>query len=185
MKHENYVSPYADSPDYWWGHHNGMLIKDHLPLIYGKVADIGCNHGALSRKVAELESVRMVTGYDISEAALTVARQYPNPLITYRHLDFRMTKPIGYNNFMYAFHFLEHIERLWLRQTIDNMLNCIYPGGHLLVSVPYKDAYPSEYHESEFDERDLEMLLGAKAWRDERTDAHGNKHNCVVSLVKI
>lgn len=178
---EDYISPNQD-PEYWRKHINGMLLEQYSDDISGWVLNVGCNHGAESILIAENPRVEMVTAIDINAQAIAIAK-HRRKKIDFRVMDICSLALLPIYNTIICFHTLEHV--LDIEKTAKNIT--FLAKGSLIVSVPYKDAYASEYHVREFTTASLEKLfkpafLTKEVYRDRRIDGHGNKHDCITYI---
>jgi SAM-dependent methyltransferase len=54
-------------------------IADEIPVDRGRLLDVGCGPGALTRRIAERRSELAVIGLDVSEGMIRQATRGPNP----------------------------------------------------------------------------------------------------------
>lgn len=190
---EDYVSPNPD-PEYWRRHINGMILDDYKGLIGGQVVEVGCNHGALAAVMAGYPTVDHVFGIDVSPKALSAAsilrgNQPPHiqEKLSFHLEDFsKPLREIYWADVVVAFHVLEHISTQDIPGFVHNLWGIM---GHsncvLIVSVPFMNAYPSDYHHQQFTIQSITETLSPRfrpnlVLRDQRTDGHGNSHDCLT-----
>lgn len=121
-----------------------------LPDIRNKdILDIGCGYGYNCLHFAENEAAH-VTGIDISERMLEIARQKSaHPMITYLRMDMaelgslKKTYDLVYSSL--AFHYAEDFHAL-----IHNIYKLLKPGGILLFSQEHPLVTASDHGKNHY-----------------------------------
>jgi len=135
--------------NYWEHHSTNIIIAKYADALTGHVADAGCNNGIAVAMLSLLTRVESVTGLDISEHALDMARS----MLEY-HPKCKADK-IGYVQcnladmpcFCFQFdsvlclHTLEHIYPDDMAAVVSGLHRILKPGGRLVFSVPCRDAF--------------------------------------------
>ena len=122
------------------------LIDDELDRIRarypalrtGPALDFGCGVGRLSQALAG--HFRQVTGIDISEEMLVLARRYntQGDRVRYEHNphpDLRLL-PDGVFDFVYSLITLQHMEPVYARRYIAEFVRVAAPGGVVFFQLP-------------------------------------------------
>lgn len=162
------VSPHAGMSDETLEHHL-KRYRFAFPYVQGKtVLSVACGNGYGEHLMATEGGAQSVVGFDISEEAITFARdQYMAPNLSYqlsdgKHLDV----PTHSQDVVISFETIEHIEEdgAFLRE-LDRVLK---PEGVLLISTPnrakslknYFSKKPTNpYHVREYLKDEFEQLL--------------------------
>lgn len=110
-------------------------------LLNGKVLDIACGNGTLSKYYTG-----DYVGVDISDVAISNARSVRRKNARFFQADFTKANFSIKEKFdcVYIGEFLEHIEND--KTVFDNLLRVISPYGRIVVSVPNGDRIPDESH---------------------------------------
>jgi cyclopropane fatty-acyl-phospholipid synthase-like methyltransferase len=115
---------------------------DALPRqVVGRVLEIGCGEGLFTSAVAA--RAEEVLGLDISQAALSRARQRCSPMghVKFRRVDVtRDPLPVDFDVLIAAevLYYLGHGSQY--RSTCGKLVSCLAQGGHLIVVNPSSDA---------------------------------------------
>lgn len=122
-----------------------LLTKFSQLTPEGRICDLGCGPGHLARFLSELGLD--VLGVDVSQAMIQVARRL-NPGLVFEQGDMlRLQFPDASFAGIAAFYSLIHIERLRLRQVLEELFRVLAPGGRLLSSfhVGEGEVHPEEF----------------------------------------
>lgn len=107
------------------------------PYLRGRVLEVGCGVGSFSSLIAAHERVTSLLSIDISEAALRHCRTH----VACDKIAFRQANLFEVNDCfdtVICMHVLEHIEDDFA--ALAHMLDCLAPGGTLLLIVPAHQA---------------------------------------------
>lgn len=155
------VSP---SPMGKWEHHpNRSILDAHASSIYGRVIDLGCNHGASTWWLTENPAVQEIVGVDINAEALAMAAKtfesvkLPHQFIKQDLTQGKAIEPAG--DSLVSFHTLEHIFPEDVPPFLDAAYRSLKPGGHFVISIPYDHAYPDPCHVAFYTEKSLMRTL--------------------------
>ena len=169
--------------DYWRKHLNGLIIEQYWSYLFGEVADFGCGQGFISAILIEQPKVKKVVGYDIEDNFIK-----PPKGVTFEVQDLRQVGRQKKFDAAISFHALEHISSPI--DAVKRMYSLLKKNSHLVVSVPFENAYYNETHVNIFNVKSLQTLLEkagfetVECYRDEREDGYGTIHNCVTGLFK-
>lgn len=115
-----------------WNHnvHYHRLVPAAVPPPYGRVLDVGCGEGLLSRRLAPFAT--HVTGVDVSPAMIDEARrQAPADLaLDYRVADVLVDPPAGVFDLVTSVAVLHHLA---LEPGLVALRERVAPGGTLVV----------------------------------------------------
>jgi O-antigen biosynthesis protein len=132
------------------------------PLCVDKVVlDAGCGTGYGTAYLAE--SARRVVGVDVSDEALSYAREhYARPNVEFLPADLQeLGFPSQTFDAVVAFEAVEHLERP--EAFVDHAARVLKPDGVFVVSTPHvavtNRSPKNPYHRIEFSRRDFEALL--------------------------
>lgn len=111
-------------------------LESMLPGLKGKrVLDLGCGFGWHCQYAVE-QGAKTVTGVDLSEKMLTVAKEKTDNKINYIHLPI---EDISFDEGSFdivisslAFHYIESFE-----QIVESVSGCLVRGGELVFSVEH------------------------------------------------
>jgi ubiquinone/menaquinone biosynthesis C-methylase UbiE len=169
---ENYVTR-DPHPSAWRCHANARILQEYGQHLIGDGVDLGCNHGSCTMLIHESsrfpDVLGHVTGVDLNEQALDVARQTCRELNLEHRYSFvqadlrelhRHWQPASLD-FAVSFHVLEHIFRDDLHVVLEQVRRVLKPGGVFIVGTPYDRAYPDPCHVSFFKEADMQELVTA------------------------
>ncbi len=128
--------------------------------VYGRVLDIGCGHGYLTRRLAGNEKVTEIIGLDkINDFRST------NEKIHYQSQDLAkdQTLPSGFD-VVVSSEFIEHITEEEYRRLLSRIVMALKPDGLYIGSTPhnptpYKTFSGSRFHLREYSRKDLEAVL--------------------------
>jgi len=166
---ESYITSQQSPLGFWEKHANRHILNSYRQHIFGRVFDFGCNHGASTYWLKENSQVTEIIGYDLNEAALSLARilfsevPLPNSFLSRDLADGSLLDLKA--DTIISFHTLEHI----YPQDIKNFLKCAYhalnEGGHFVISIPYDHAYSDPCHVSFFTESGLIQVMEASGFK--------------------
>ncbi len=95
-----------------------------------QILEVGCGTGWLA---AELAAYGRVTGLDLSDAAIAVARErYPE--VEFRAFDASAAPLPGGNDLVVASEVLEHVEQQ--AAFVERLVDAVAPGGFVLLTTP-------------------------------------------------
>ncbi len=134
-----------------------------VPRARGRVLDIGCGRGYLTRRVAENPAVKEVVGIDKIDEFVS---QHPKIKYISEDLPPRGDFPGKFDTIV-ASEFVEHISEKAHREILAKVARALAPGtsgGIYLGSTPhnptnFKTFSGSRWHVREYNERDLENVL--------------------------
>ncbi len=111
-------------------------IQKYCPLENQKVLDVGCGGGILSESLARAHAI--VTGIDMSEAAIAVARQHAEKeklTIDYQQqtIEAFSEKHPQHFDMITCMELLEHVPDPF--SLIKACVRCLKPGGHIFFST--------------------------------------------------
>ncbi len=128
-------------PDAEPSHMHRHFVPKILHLLEGRgrplrILDVGCGNGALAGQLHELG--HDVTGIDLSEEGITVARKaWPGVRFELMAADARMLQTLGCEPFDVIVS-TEVIEHLYApRPFISGCWDGLKPGGRLILTTPY------------------------------------------------
>lgn len=142
------IAKFSAGAAHWWDPHGEFktlheinplrldYINQRAPLVGKKVIDIGCGGGILSESIAKAGA--NVTGIDMSEAALNVARlhQYESGVDVEYILtpaeDIAVTRPHSYD-IVTCLEMLEHVPDP--ASIVKACAALVKPGGHVFFST--------------------------------------------------
>lgn len=161
---ENYITRDPNVEE-WENHLNSLILSQYADLLYGKVADFGCNHGAVTIIASRNEKINKLIGFDINYESLTVANELKKhhncKKIRYHHSNLTNLSevPSSYFDSAYSFHTLEHI----LPSDYDNVFSewkrVLKSGANFIISIPYENSYDDPTHMAYFNEHSLKELF--------------------------
>lgn len=195
---ENYISPHNLA--FWERHINHLVLKDYEAILFGSVADFGCNHGACTVLAARNPNIHTITGIDLNTNAIQVANlnlieNKEDPLVI-KKISFKEenlhTLKFNDNSFdnAFSFHTLEHIYPNDLEKVLCEIKRVLKPDGNFIITVPYEHAYNDLSHVSYFNIKSISnIFLEAgytiiKCYRDQRIDKNNEKHDCLNLICK-
>lgn len=113
------------------------IIKKFIPKeITLKVLDFGCGKGAMLSEVLKINPLLQVTGVDVSDEALKVAK---NKLKKCQFMQIKDGERIpfksGFFDFIIASDVLEHVYDT--EKTFSELKRILKKGGNILITVPY------------------------------------------------
>lgn len=166
---ESYVTFQPNPFGFWEGHANRYILDAYSSYIKGHVFDFGCNHAASTYWLKENPKVSSITGFDLNEEALTLARQLfstmtlPSSFCCRNLTDGTLLDTNA--DTIISLHTLEHI----YPQDIPNFLNCAYQalksGGYFIISIPYDHAYLDPCHVGFYTEQSLIQIMSAAGFK--------------------
>lgn len=142
------IAKFSASAAHWWEtegefktlHEMNPLrlayINDRAPLAGKTVIDIGCGGGILTESMAKLNAI--VTGIDMSEAALDVAKLHKIESgvdVEYMHItaEDMAAKRSGQYDVVTCLEMLEHVPNP--ESVIQACATLVKPGGHVFFST--------------------------------------------------
>lgn len=166
-KKESYISNHTD-PLLWRKHANYYILYHYKHFIKGEVADLGCNHCALSILLHDFNPYKIYC-FDVNLNALQIGCQTAASMGLANDMVFIQTnlvniQALGENinnkfDFVLSMHTLEHIYPHDAQTVAKEMFNIIKPGGFLVISIPYENSYPDPAHVAFYNERSLSSLM--------------------------
>ncbi len=186
---ENYLTP-NPRPDQWRGHINSMVLTQFRSCLRGVVVDLGCNHGAMTHLTAEHSGVERVVGIDLNRSALQLGLRSVSKQPTVAPVSFVQSNLLKISlsdasvDAVVSFHTLEHLYPSDLSFAVAEIGRILKPGGHVILGIPYEDAYytPGQ-HVSFFNETNLTDLFTSSGFkvvacfRDQR-----NHEDCLTAV---
>jgi SAM-dependent methyltransferase len=166
---ENYLT-FCPSPfGFWENHANRRILDSYSSKIKGVVMDIGCNHGASTYWLKDLPEVDEIIGIDINSESLRVAEAtFKGVELPHRFIPWDLCRseslPFVADTIV-SFHTLEHIYPADIPTFLANLNDALVPGGHLILSIPYENAYMDPCHVSLFNERTLAVVMEAAGFK--------------------
>ena len=132
-----------------------------LPKVFGRVLDLGCGHGYLTKRVAQSEAVKEVVGVDKTTKFLA-----KHPKITYltRDLTKNLDVPGNFDVIMCT-EFIEHISGNQLKNLFREVAKFLKQDGIFIGSTPinpsrHYDVFSgSRFHVKEYRIGELRDLL--------------------------
>lgn len=177
--------------EYWRLHINGLILDRYEAFLFGIVLDLACGDGCMTELIAEREGVTRVIGVDNDLAKVEAARKrIDDKKGNILHSDITTFEFEGLANTIVSFHTLEHIEPDWVVATVERFWLNLRPGGVVIVSVPYRNAYANADHKSSFEVGDVSLLFDfvgfeeLECYRDQTVDGYGNQHDCITGLFR-
>ena len=136
----------------WAGH----LVKDR------RVLDAGCGVGYGSTMLSDA-GAREVTGVDVAESVLEVARQGAPQNVRFEVADVA-SLPYAADSFeaVVCFEVIEHVDDR--NRVLDELRRVLAPDGLLIISSPNRDRYVpgNPHHRHEYTPRELREALEAR-----------------------
>lgn len=128
--------------------------------VSGRVLDLGCGHGFLTKRLAARADVREVVGLDKINQF-----KFPSEKITFQAQDLskNISLPRGFDVIVSS-EFIEHITENEYRRLLREIVESLEENGRYLGSTPrnptpYKVFSGSRFHVREYNEKDLRELL--------------------------
>jgi len=131
-----------------------------VPRTYGRVLDVGCGRGYLTRRIAQNSRVEAVVGIDKIKDFGS-----PHPKITYVSEDLPPAGDFpGKFDVVVASEFVEHIAEEDHKKIVAKAARALKPGGIYIGSTPhnptnFKTFSGSRFHIREYNEKDLKNIL--------------------------
>ena len=194
---ENYVTPHSYT-DWWREHLNFQVIHSTISAMGNSVADFGCNHGVCSILMCEYGVE--VTGFDRNREALKEAERIKAECtegvrdnLYFKHSEFDKKIDCEDNYFTGAY-MIDAFEHLYPEDRgifFSEVIRVMKNHGKFCVVVPYEHAYDNgDQHIDFFNESKLNDVFKDKfkvnsISRDQRVDAHGEKHNRINAIFEV
>jgi SAM-dependent methyltransferase len=160
---ESYVAVEPSPFGFWEGHANRHILDAYRGYIRGRVLDIGCNHGASTFWLQENPEVDHITGIDLNEEALVLARSLfasvPVPSSFLRADITQQALEGGSADTIVSFHTLEHIYATDAPAFMKSAFDALASNGYLVISIPYDRAYMDPCHVCFYTEKSLSRLM--------------------------
>ena len=138
-------------------HTNKVRFAAVAKLCRGKVIELGCGPGHLTKKISDRNLD--VVGVDISSEKIRQARE-SYPQIRFIDSDIcDLTMPLGSFNTVILAEVLEHVSEETGAEILNKARQLMKPGGRIIVSVPNESHIPHPNHVREFGRRDLKRML--------------------------
>lgn len=181
---ENYIT--ANPHVTWWEQHlNSRVIIEASPILSGRIADFGCNHGACTILMAQ--NAERVIGIDRNKKALMIANilKRQQSFDVQQKLQFvcaRLTELPFANSSLDGGFIIDVVEHLYDTDIItffSELKRVIKRGSKVQVVTPFEHAYDDGFqHVSFFNISSLTQLMSdfgmkiLKIERDRRPDFH-------------
>lgn len=143
-------SPFSDGTDFT------KRSRAVLPLVYGKVLDLGCGYGYLTKLMADKKETKKIIAIDKIKNF-----RCPHPKIEFISADITQLKKIkGKFDVVVASEFIEHISEPDFKNLLLIIKNSLLPGGFFIGTTP-DGIIPSNwpFHIREYSRKELEFLL--------------------------
>jgi SAM-dependent methyltransferase len=165
-KKEKYVYDFSDE---WNRNHNKTKIIEQYKKYLGEnIAELGSNSGYHCFIMGEFNKTKNIIGFDINYEAIkfgdTVIRKKFSKNIE-KKVSFKQS---NLNNIIsddeifdtiISFHTLEHIYPNELNKVVLEKYRILKKNGYLIISLPYKKAFPDPKHVNFFDVPSLKNLF--------------------------
>ncbi len=115
-----------------WEHEiTKQYLKDGMSIL-----EVGCAHGAFLDRISELYKLKECTGLELNQTALKASDKWKivNQLIQ----DYEKNNKEKFD-LVCSYQVLEHVSDVF--QFITSKLNCLKPGGKLIISVPNNESF--------------------------------------------
>ena len=148
---------------YWsWGYRYLGRIRIVLDLLHDleftSLLDVGCGDGRFLREISMVYGDRQLAGVDISDNAISLARQL-NPQLHFEKRDILTTPLDSRWDAINLAEVLEHLPPDDLPEFIAMLSTLLNPAGHLIITVPHKNEKLVEKHYQHFTQESLRSLL--------------------------
>jgi ubiquinone/menaquinone biosynthesis C-methylase UbiE len=199
---ENYISQHVDIS--WWERHiNNIVLIQYQSIIYGRVADFGCNHGACTILAARNPRITEIIGFDLNKKAINTAFRLlwssNESEEVKKKVRFKITHlsdikcPDNYFDSAYMFHVLEHIYPQDRSKIFSEIRRVMKREARLIITTPFEHAYNDEHqHAAFFNVESLVRLMKelgfhvVECYRDQRIDDHTpNGHDCLNIVCRV
>ncbi len=139
-----------------------LALLRSLGLRRPKILDLGCGTGWFTEKLAGLGEV---IGIDLSDEALSIARERVPRVTFLAGSMFEMPLPAGHFDAIVSQHVIAHVKNQ--EAFVDRVADLLKPNGHLIVTTANKfvmerldwDPQPREHIEQWLTMRGLKRLL--------------------------
>lgn len=131
-----------------------------VPRAHGRVLDVGCGRGYLTRRIAENPAVTAVVGVDKIKNF-----DNPHPKITYLSEDLPPAGDFpGKFDVAVASEFVEHVTEEDHKKILAKIARALKPDGAYIGSTPhnptsFKTFSGSRFHVREYNKKDLMSIL--------------------------
>lgn len=194
MKYSKELYLNLDSdPSKWKEHVNVKTLEEFSDIITGNVLDVGCHHGATTYWLKDF-NVTSITGIDVNEAALELARDnFKDVAISNKFISMDLTEKSLNKKFdtIVSFHTLEHIYLEDTDKFLTNVYKMLKVGGHFIIGLPYENAYDNtdsveQYHVSHYNETSLNSVMEKNQFTTIKTfkDDRWTEKNILTGIYK-
>lgn len=162
---------------HWKNHHELESFK-RFPEMYGGILDFGCGTGHLTIELNE--AGYLVDGYDPLESAIRVARHVAQS--STENCVFHQTLPRFTFDCVWLSHVVEHIEDP--TELFKEVKWCLEREGHVLISVPLRDAFPDPDHKHRW-ENEAEFVAYLSKWLKVIRSEEHTESGCLRALCQF
>jgi SAM-dependent methyltransferase len=137
-----------------WDYMQGYMAVI-LPQTRGRVLDLGCGHGYITREIAERVEVTQVVGID-----KILDFRCPHSKVTYRTQDLVVSPrlPDGFD-IIVATDFIEHIPEAALLTLLPSVRDALRDGGIFIGSTPANHTQAATYSGSPYHVREYQPAV--------------------------
>ena len=124
---------FAESPPEWNERDLERILSFCSGTVKGSVLDAGCGDGFFANQLASLSEVKNITGVDISEKPLDIARKrFPNNQFLQGSLNEISFEDESFDSIVMT-EVIEHL--VDIDGTLENLAKFLRPGGSLLITT--------------------------------------------------
>lgn len=128
------MQSYSEKPVQYFGHAR-KEIDVLLPVVLGRVLEVGCGSGATLKWLNEEKAAFQTVGIEISEAAAALARQQVHEVHCLNFEQDAFPSSAGPFDLVLCLDVLEHMVDPWT--VVDRLVSDhLAPGGTIIVSLP-------------------------------------------------